>query len=146
MLCVVIEDTARVIGERQLLSLRTLAAALGDAITEQEVLSSIERGLQANNKDLPFTLTYLFDETGSRLNLVCRTGIDADHQAACPVIETAPAKSCWPVDQVLAQNCAITVGLSHHFVDLPAGIQGQAPVWRAWFRLPGRARTKRQES
>jgi len=127
MLCVVIEDTARVIGERQLLSLRTLAAALGDAITEQEVLSSIERGLQANNKDLPFTLTYLFDETGSRLNLVCRTGIDADHQAACPVIETAPAKSCWPVDQVLAQNCAITVGLSHHFVDLPAGIQGQAP-------------------
>jgi PAS domain S-box-containing protein len=127
MLCVVMEDTARVIGERQLLSLRTLAGALGEAITEQEVHASIERGLQANDKDLPFTLTYLFDESGTRLNLVCCTGIEANHPAACPVIETTPAAGCWPIDQVLAQQSAVTVGLSDHFVDLPAGVWEKAP-------------------
>ncbi len=127
MLCVVIEDTARVIGERQLLSLRTLASALNEAITEQEVFASIERGLHGNEKDLPFSLTYLFDETGTRLNLVCRTGIEADHQAACPVIETTSTGSCWPVDQVLADQCAITVDLANQFSDLPAAVWGKSP-------------------
>ncbi|MGA2369317.1 MAG: ATP-binding protein [Candidatus Korobacteraceae bacterium] len=127
MLCVVMEDTTRVIGERQLLSLRTLAAELGEAITGQEVLASIERGLQANEKDLPFTLTYLFDETGMRLNLVCRTGIEAGHPAACPMIEPASTKSGWPIDQVLAEESAVTVGLSKHFADLPGGMWGKAP-------------------
>ncbi|MGB7554975.1 MAG: PAS domain-containing protein, partial [Candidatus Korobacteraceae bacterium] len=127
MLCVVMEDTTRVIGERQLLCLRTLAATLGEAITEQEVLASIERGLQANDKDLPFTLTYLFDESGTRLNLVCCTGIEADHPAACPAIETTPAAGCWPIGQVLTQKCAVTVDLSDYFVDLPTGVWEKAP-------------------
>ena len=122
-----IEDTARVIGERQLLSLRTLASALNEAITEQEVIGSIERGLHANEKDLSFTLTYLFDETGKRLNLVCRTGIQADHPAACPVIETTSTGSCWPIDQALAEQSAVTVDLANQFSDLPAGLWGKSP-------------------
>src|SRR6202042_881795 len=52
MLCVVMEDTVRVIGERQLASLGTLAEALASAISRQDVFASIERGL-ANQKDLP---------------------------------------------------------------------------------------------
>lgn len=127
MLCVVMEDTARVIGERQLLCLRTLAAALGEAITEQEVVASIERGLQANGKDLPFTLTYLFDESGTRLNLVCCTGIEADHPAARPVIETTESGGFWPVGEVLTEQRAVTVGLSDRFLDLPAGAWENAP-------------------
>jgi PAS domain-containing protein len=39
MLCVVIEDTARVIGERQLAALRVLSSELGTAITERDVLT-----------------------------------------------------------------------------------------------------------
>ncbi len=127
MLCVVIEDTARVIGERQLLSLRTLASALNEAITEQEVFASIERGLHGNEKDLPFTLTYLFDETATRLNLVCRTGIEADHPAACPVIETTLIGSCWPIQEVLAEQSAVTVDLANNFSDLPPGVMGKPP-------------------
>ena len=55
MLCVVMEDTARVLGERQLGSLGTLAAALVDANTRSEVFAAIERGL-AGQKDFPFAL------------------------------------------------------------------------------------------
>ena len=61
MLCVVMEDTVRVIGERQLASLGTLAEALAGAISAQDVFAAIERGL-ANQKDMPCTLTYLFEE------------------------------------------------------------------------------------
>ncbi len=127
MLCVVMEDTARVIGERQLLCLRTLASTLGEALTEQEVVASIERGLQANGKDLPFTLTYLFDESGTRLNLVSCTGIEAEHPAACPVIETTEPGGCWPVGEVLAEQRAVTVSLADRFPDLPAGAWDNAP-------------------
>src|SRR6476469_5671729 len=46
MLCVVMEDTLRVRGERQLASLSTLASALVDANTKQEVFGATERGLE----------------------------------------------------------------------------------------------------
>ena len=73
LLCVVIEETARVIGERQVMSLRTLASILGETITGRLSLL-IKRGLEADERDLPFTLTYLLDESGERLRLVCCTG------------------------------------------------------------------------
>ncbi len=43
MLCVVMEDTVRVIGERQLASLSTLAEALAGAISRQDVFAAIEQ-------------------------------------------------------------------------------------------------------
>jgi len=61
MLCVVIEDTVRVIGERQLSALSALAGALAGTITGQDVYAAIERGV-SNQNDLPWTLTYLFEE------------------------------------------------------------------------------------
>ena len=57
MLCVVMEDTVRVIGERQLASLGMLAGALAGAISKQDVFAAIEQGL-AHQKDMPCTLTY----------------------------------------------------------------------------------------
>src|SRR6202044_1004394 len=59
-LCVVTEDTDRVVGERRLKTLRALASELNSTINEQDVCSAITRSLNENQKDLPFTLTYLF--------------------------------------------------------------------------------------
>jgi PAS domain S-box-containing protein len=131
MLCVVMEDTVRVIGERQLAALGTLAEALGRAISGQDVFAAIERGL-ANQKDMPCTLTYLFDESGSRLNLVSRTGIDAGHPVASLVIDPAESPAAWPIEQILNTNRGLTVeNLLELFPDLPHG---------CWDRPPTRAR------
>ena len=46
MLCVVMEDTVRVIGERQLASLSTLAGALAGSISKQDVFGAISAALQ----------------------------------------------------------------------------------------------------
>lgn len=131
MLCVVMEDTVRVIGERQLASLSTLAGALAGAISKQDVFDAIERGL-AHQKDMPCTLTYLLDEDGTHLRLVSKTGIDADHPVARPVIDLAETHAAWPIEQILMTKRSATAdNLHEHFPDLPPG---------CWDRSPAQAR------
>jgi len=50
------EDTVRVIGERQLASLGKLAEALAGAISRQDVFAAIERGLPSEGYALHFDL------------------------------------------------------------------------------------------
>jgi hypothetical protein len=120
LLCVVIEETARVIGERQVMLLRTLAASLGDSLTRQAVVLSIKNGLEANERDLPFTLIYLLDESGKRVHLACCTGVEAGQLAAPQVIGIDRERAAWPVKEVLAKKSSVTIeGLSKRFGDLP---------------------------
>ncbi|HEY6488325.1 MAG: ATP-binding protein [Terracidiphilus sp.] len=131
MLCVVMEDTVRVIGERQLAALSALSAQLGRAITRQEVFAAIEQGL-TNQKDMPCTLTYLADEDGASLQLMARTGIDATHPAAAITIELGKEPAAWPVREVLETGRAVTVeNLLEFFPEIPEG---------CWDRPPSQAR------
>ena len=102
MLCVVTEETERIISERQMATLRDLAAGLAAAGTEAEVLSTVREQLGRNTKDVPFSLTYLFDAHGGAI-LVANTGIDEGHPAACPVLEKG-VDAPWPASTVLQNN------------------------------------------
>src|SRR5579885_2490176 len=84
MLCVVTEDTDRVIGERRLATLSELASLLAAVRTEPEVLAAIERGLATNRRDVPFALVWLFDGEARPPRLACATGISHDHALATP--------------------------------------------------------------
>ncbi|HVQ18401.1 MAG TPA: PAS domain-containing protein, partial [Actinomycetes bacterium] len=64
MLCVVSEDTQQVIGERRMATLRDLGSDPSVVRDENEVLNFADRQLSQNLRDLPFTLTYLFDDDG----------------------------------------------------------------------------------
>src|SRR3954467_8637516 len=64
MLCVVSEDTHQIVGERRMATLRHLGSDPSVIRTEEESLTFAHRQLGQNLRDLPFTLTYLFDETG----------------------------------------------------------------------------------
>ena len=120
-LCVVSEETERVIGERRLTTLRSLASELSTTSTEQDVMDAIERSLRTNTKDLPFTLTYLFShEDEARLG--CATGITSSHPAAPAVITTHDNQKTWPIEELLAQNAPIRVShLESLFGSLPTG-------------------------
>ena len=63
--CAVTEETERVIGERRLASLGAMAARLVGLEGELAVLRAAADALAANDRDLPFTVTYLFDEGGT---------------------------------------------------------------------------------
>ena len=75
-LCVVMEETDRIIGERRLLSLRELASDISGKNTPADVLGAAERQLRTNRKDLPCALLYLFDEDGVAA-LAAATGVAA---------------------------------------------------------------------
>ena len=131
MLCVVMEDTARLIGERQVASLSALAASLADSITEDEVFDAIADGLECQH-DMPFALVYLFDARTDKLNLVSRVGIDAEHLAARAQIDVDAEDEPWPVQELIATRRAVTQGhLALLFPALPTG---------QWDREPGQAR------
>jgi PAS domain S-box-containing protein len=126
MLCVVIEDTTRVIGERQLGALSALAAELGGAISQKDVFSAIERGL-SDQKDMPCTLTYLYDKNRERMNLVARTGMDLDDAAASAWHDAEAAQGAWPMREVLETNRSITVEVPESMPDMPAGCWDRPP-------------------
>ena len=99
MLCVVTEETERVIGERRVATLREVASRLAVTNTAGEVLQVVRDQLHLNQKDLPFTLVYLFDGTGGA-RLAASSGIASPHPLAPPRIEPG-RDSPWPAHQVL---------------------------------------------
>ena len=99
MLCVVTEETDRVIGERRVESLRDVASALASTNTEEEVLLALGTQLGLNQKDLPFSLTYLFDEDGGA-RLASSSGISSEHPLAANRIEPL-SNFPWPAHQIL---------------------------------------------
>ena len=123
MLCVVTEETERVIGERRL---RTAARPRGArsrrAKPEAEVLQPARSRSRPNGRDLPFALTYLFDDGGdARAPALASTGIERGH-AAAPVdargCDDAAGRGRWPRSLASAARRASTT-LAARFAALP---------------------------
>src|SRR5580658_4129480 len=130
-LCVVTEETDRVIGERRLKTLRSLAGELSKTITEEEVVRCIARCLGENQKDLPFTLLYLFTEDGNEARLACQTGMTERHPAAPALIQLTETNQPWPIRDLLAGKDSIVVeDLPERFQSVPSGSWDNSP-WRA---------------
>ncbi len=130
-LCVVSEETDRVIGERRLKTLRSLAGELNKTMTEDDVVECIGRCLGENQKDLPFTLLYLFTEDGNEARLTCQTGMPERHPAAPELIPLSEKNQAWPINELLAGKDSIIVeNLLDRFESVPCGSWDKSP-WRA---------------
>lgn len=125
MLCVVSEETERVVGARRMATLRDLGSDPSAVRTETETLAFLGRQLERNLADLPFTLTYLFEDDGARL--AGTTGLPAGHKAAPRLLSPEDPDSPWPV-AALADGASVSVRLDAGvFGDLPAGAWTQPP-------------------
>jgi PAS domain S-box-containing protein len=128
MLCVVSEDTERVIGERRMATLRDLGSDPSAARTEQETLEFAGRQLDRNRRDLPFTLTYLFDNDSAIARLAGSTGIAAGHPAAPAALAARDQDPVWPVTVLLRGESALVDLDRTRFAGLPAGAWTEPPV------------------
>ncbi|GAB3010437.1 SpoIIE family protein phosphatase [Mycobacterium bourgelatii] len=124
ILCVVSEDTGRVIAQRRMSTLRDLGSDPSVVRTERQMLDFTAEQLAHNPYDLPFTLTYLFDEDGSA-RLAGASGIEAGHPAAPERLSSADT-SPWPV-QKAADGEAEVVQLDPA-MRLPAGGWHEPPT------------------
>jgi PAS domain S-box-containing protein len=128
-LCVVTEETDRIIGERRLRTLRSLAAELSTTITENDVCSSIARCLRENQKDLPFTLTYLFAPDGKHAYLACQSGIAEGHPAAPEIVSVSDSDQVWPLHDLYSRKASvITQDLTGRFESIPSGFWDKPPA------------------
>lgn len=128
MLCVVSEETDRVIGERRMATLRDLGSDPSVVRTEQETLEFAGRQLDRNRQDLPFTLTYLFDDNGATARLAGSTGIAAGHPSAPAVLAVGDPDPVWPVASLLRGEPVLVDLDSARFPGLPAGAWSEPPV------------------
>jgi signal transduction histidine kinase len=124
MLCIVTEETERIIGERRLGLLREIATGLSGTRTEAQVFAAVEGVAGPGSKDLPFSAGYLFDENGARL--LSRSGFPAGHPATPARLPLDQA--LWPLEEALATGEPV-------LVDLPQGDWPRGP----WNIPPRRA-------
>jgi PAS domain S-box-containing protein len=129
MLCVVTEETNRVIGERRLGVLRDLAIELSSANTESEVLSASRRTLTRASRDFPFGLIYLYDERGQTLHLASHSGADSASPIAPRQLDINDLSSPWPIAKLGKSNePLLTDGLTSRFTDVPRGPWPEPPT------------------
>ncbi|MFB2551373.1 response regulator [Ensifer soli] len=117
--CAVTEETDRVIGERRMATLRTLASALAAADTTRHVVDTSCAALGENLQDLPFSAFYTFDaDGGARRQWI--SGAAAD-QTFLPA-EIGPGTTVWSLEDAWErQRTAL--------VDLPAGMNVPLGPW-----------------
>ena len=125
MLCVVSEDTERVVAERRMATLRELGSDPSVVRTERQMLDFAADQLARNPYDLPFTLTYLFDDNGDA-RLAGASGITPGHPEA-PQTLPGGGPSIWPVGKA-HQGESELIELGSHALDLPTGAWRQPPV------------------
>ena len=95
MLCVVTEETKRVIGERRLAALRDFAAELARSNSEGEVFSAAERCLANAQHDFPFTAVYLCPKDGSTCQLAACSGTTAGSSLVPRTIDCEDWSRCF---------------------------------------------------
>ncbi len=126
MLCVVSEDTKRVITERRMATLRDLGSVSAGMREEREFLDAACQVLSANQHSLPFTLVYLYDD--GEAHLACSGGIPEGHPAAPAVIAQGDAGAAWPADDLAEGRDALLPLDSARFGELPTGAWDEPPV------------------
>ena len=109
--CTAIENTGRVIAERQMNCLRALAARSSFAETPEAACQSAVATLEGNPRDLPFVLLYLLDNTGKRASLAGTTGlislpadvptsVDLAADESCSIVRVATTRSVQLIENV----------------------------------------------
>jgi signal transduction histidine kinase len=110
--CTAIENTARVIAERQINCLRALALRSSFAESPEAACQSAVATLEGSPRDLPFTLLYLLDKTGKRAHLVGTSGLVSVPQTVLTTVDLEDLSSC-VVARVAATHTAMIMDNVH---------------------------------
>jgi len=114
LMCIVSEETERVISERRIETLRRLASDLLPARTRAEVIARFRSAMATNTRDFPFCDIRLFSEAG---------GIEtASDPGAAPF-----RRAHWPLSPILAGEASVRIPLKRLLADPPTGAWAVAP-------------------
>ncbi|RYX93754.1 MAG: response regulator [Comamonadaceae bacterium] len=137
LFCAVSEDTGRVISQRRLGALRDLASGLATAESAHAVWNAVEDALGRADRDMPFAMFYLFDESGGA-RLARAVGVPEGHPLRRGLIAPGDTIS-WGMDAILN-------GAGEVVTDLAPTHDGAAsmlssPPMGAWPKPPAQSLT-----
>ncbi|MGN6572745.1 MAG: response regulator [Pseudolabrys sp.] len=123
--CANTDDTARVIGARQLRLLREVAAQTAQARTWQQACEQTVGALKTGDRDLPFALLYVVDEDGAGATLMGAHGMQPDDPAAPRHL--AAGEGPWPFHDVIRTHTRKRVDAAALGLALPRGAWDRPP-------------------
>ncbi|HWP07124.1 MAG TPA: ATP-binding protein [Polyangiaceae bacterium] len=132
LICANTDDTGRVIGERQLETLRQLSVRAADARSAEAACALSVEALTENARDLPFVLLYLTDANADALVLTAST------PGAASLSQVA-----WPSARALFDNHAELVAIPASAGDVPTGAWPRPPSTAIVLPLPPAGTTGR---
>jgi PAS domain S-box-containing protein len=128
MLCVVTEETDRVIGERRLALLRDLGADLAAIKVEDELFRAVQTRLAEHSKDLPFALIYLLAEDEKTARLASVRHAQVGTALAPNTIILGSKDEVWPAARLFETGAPVLVeNLDAHFGAIPCGPWDKPP-------------------
>ncbi len=147
MLCVVAEETERVVGDRRLRLLRDLGVIglelavddLAGARRAADVWNALKAAVSAEPKDAPFLLGYTFADGAARL--AAASGVERGSAAAPETILPGP-EAPWPLFDLAEGGGTLVGDLGTRFGDLPKGPWEQPPNAALVIPLPSPGRAE----
>ena len=132
VLATVAETTQQVFCERQLKTLREVAARAVDAKTPEQACAMAATTMGDNRADVPFALFYLLDAEGTEARLVASCGFGSGHGPANPAVialgPDAGAVAGWDLERTArGREIELFQELAQRFGSLPSGSWGEPP-------------------
>ena len=128
LLCANTDDTQRILGARQVTTLRELAARTVDARRKEDACARSAEVIATNARDLPFALVYLCDPKRHRVTLAGAAGIQPGAPAA-PAEVALDGDAPWPFGEVLrTQALGVVTDLERTHPGLPTGAWNRPPA------------------
>ncbi len=123
MFCACSEETAGVLSQRRLRTLRELATACAGADNVEATCAATVRSLAASAYDIPFALLYLLQADGKMSRLAVAAGLESGVPGAPAEISLGQTSQVsWPLARALAEPQGMLVDLqAAGFPALPGG-------------------------
>ena len=139
ILCANTDDTLRIIGERQISTLRELASTTSTARTAPEACELSALAMRSNRRDMPFAMLYLLDQDCKTATLAATSGIGRNHPLVKETV-SLQSDSDWPFGEAIEADGVIIHELSS-YDDLPHGDWDRAPAYAAGVHIQGSGQT-----
>lgn len=135
LFCAVTEDTDRVLNERRLALLRSVASAMASTRDRSGIFANLQSALSRQPRDLPFSLTFTFDDVGAATLSSC-SGFDERHGNAIQQLAELE-QAHWTERGTKRPDSLALLDLTPIAASLPCGPWDQPPTVLAMAPLKG---------
>lgn len=141
IICANTDDTRRIIGERQLATMRDLAGSTVNARSVAEACQSAVSVLSKARHDLPFCAIYSIDQQGTRATSMGSSGFSSPHPLAPCSFDLREERFAQVRAGIATQQIQLLEGLDELYTELPLGAWDIPPRRAAVVPLPRSAQT-----